>query len=603
MKKAFCTFLLLAAVCAAAFAQSTESSERRKKELENYLEKVSAYGFSGQILIAEKGKIILDKAYGFADRERKIRSSSDTVFNVASFTKQFTAAAILRLETDGKLKTTDQIGKYLENVPPDKSEITIHQLLSHTSGLTRGNSTKNTTRDESVQKILAGPLAAKPGEKFIYSNSGFHLLAAIIEKISGQTYQDYLTEKLFRLAGMSHSGFFSDTKWQPGLIAQTHNEWSKLESFTDWKKIWNYGSGSVVSNTGDLYRWFRALSANRIIPQAEKEKLFGKYHQSFDEGIFYGYGWYIEQLGDGSSLIFHGGDNPGYHSEFRWYVKDERVIILLANYEMFEPDGVAVQKRIIANNIARILKGEEYKQPPAFVKLSAKELKKYEGDYLLPGGDKFKISSDGNSLSISAEGQEAIDALAGYEGETAKKYADATALSEFILKSIVAGEKEKILARLPKEDYDFYIPFIPKQIAEFAEKMGKLKDFKVQGTVSFPWNPDEYRTNVILRFEKGTTDLFLGWGSGRLNDVTTETGRPFPLIVPLVAQSKTGFSTFEIIRSKLTRINFTGDKIAVKTSTGELIAKRVPINETDGGRNEVSTGNVVTGFRRKNFHR
>jgi CubicO group peptidase (beta-lactamase class C family) len=324
-------------------------AQNRNGDLKNYLEKAEAYGFSGQILVAEKGKILLNKAYGSADRERKISNKLDTVFNVASFTKQFTAAAILRLEADGKLKTADTIGKYFDNVPADKAGITVHQLLSHTSGLTRGNSTKNTTRDESVQKIFGEPLAAKPGEKFIYSNNGFHLLAAMIEKLSGQTYRQYITEKLFQPAGMKDSGFFSDTKWPSERIARTHNEWSKLDAFTDWKKVWNYGSGSIVSDTEDIFRWFQALNANKIIPKEEKEKLFQKYTASFDEDTSYGYGWYIEKLKDGSDLIFHGGDNPGYHSEFRWYVKDDRVIIILANYEIFEPDGTAVQKRIIAN--------------------------------------------------------------------------------------------------------------------------------------------------------------------------------------------------------------------------------------------------------------
>ena len=184
-----------------------------KGKLSDYLNRASAYGFSGQVLIAENGKILLNQAFGYADKERRIASTPNTAFNIASLTKQFTATAILRLETDGKLKTFDTIGQYLENVPADKSNITIHQLLTHTSGLSRGSDgEKNTTRDETVEKILKQSLAAKPGEQFHYSNNGYQLLAAIIEKVSGQTFASYLSEKLFKPSGMSQTGFYQDDR-------------------------------------------------------------------------------------------------------------------------------------------------------------------------------------------------------------------------------------------------------------------------------------------------------------------------------------------------------------------------------------------------------
>ena len=155
-------------------------SRNTKRNLSDYLNRASAYGFSGQVLIAENGKILLNQAFGYADKESRIANTPHTAFNIASFTKQFTATAILRLETDGKLKTSDAIDKYLVNVPADKSNITIHQLLTHTSGLSRGSDgKKNTTRDETVAQILKQTLSAKAGERFIYSNSGYHLLAAL----------------------------------------------------------------------------------------------------------------------------------------------------------------------------------------------------------------------------------------------------------------------------------------------------------------------------------------------------------------------------------------------------------------------------------------
>lgn len=567
-------FFLVFFLQSSSFGQ-TKNLNEVTKNLKVYLDKANAYGFSGQVLVAEKGKILLNQSYGFADREKKVLNSFNTVFNIASLTKQFTATAILRLEADGKLKTSDSISKYLENVPDDKKDITIHQLLTHTSGLSRGQDGKKNSinRDEVVKKILELPLAAKVGEKFIYSNNGYHFLAAIIEKVSGKTYPQFITENLFKPAGMLDSGFYQDDKWMKVPATQSYNEWKKLPNFTEWNKVWNYGPGAIISTSNDLYKWFTALNENKILPKEEKEKLFQKYTESFDEGTFYGYGWYVEKLKDGKTLIFHGGDNQGYHSEFRWYKDDERVIIILTNYELLEPDGVAINKRVIANNLNRILADEEYKQPPSAIKLSNKDLKKYEGEYQFSNGEKLRIWSNGVYLNIGAEGQEVINAIAGYEGDTAKKYTEANDLTKFIIDNIAKGDKEIIKTRVQKAEFDFYIPFLVQQYAEFQKNLGGLKEIKIQGTTSFPWDPDSYRTNIILHFEKGTMDLFLGYQNGKLNDVTTETGRPFPLIMPFVPNLKNEFSTFEFLRSKLTQISFEGKgNLIVKTKIGELAA-------------------------------
>lgn len=558
------------------FAQLTQSTKNLETKLMEYVKRSAANGFSGQILVTEKGKILLNQAFGFADREKRLPNSLKTVFNIASLTKQFTATAILRLEADGKLKTNDSISKYLENVPGDKTDITIHHLLTHRSGLSRGQDGKKNSlnREEVVAKILETPLSAKVGEKFIYSNNAYHLLAAIIEKVSGETYSQYLTKKLFKPAGMFNSGFYQDEKWMNIPVSQTYNEWKKLPAFTEWNKVWNYGSGAIISTSSDLYKWFTALNENKILSAKEKEKLFDQHTPAFDENTFYGYGWYLEKLKNGKTLIFHGGDNQGYHSEFRWYKDDNRLIILLTNYEILEPDGVAIQKRVIANNLNRILSGEEYKQPPQFIKLTDNELKNYEGEYQYSNGEKLKVWSNGAYLNIGAEGQEAINAIAGYDGKTAKKYAEANDLTKFILDNIAKGDKEILKTRIEKAEFDFYIPFLIKQYAEFKEKLGELKEIKIQGTTSFPWDSDSYRTNVILNFEKGSMDLFLGYENGKLNDVTTEIGRPFPLIMPFVPHSKNEFSTFEFLRSKLTQMNFQKLKDGNELKIGKLIFKK-----------------------------
>src|SRR5205085_8611691 len=171
---------------------STPTQRDLGSRLDEFLRGEEARGFSGAVLVDKEGRVILSKGYGLADRARGTRITEDTIFNVGSLAKQFTAAAILKLEMSGKLKTQDLISKYFDGVPEDKRAITIHQLLTHTSGLPRehsANSYDPANRDEMVRRVLALKLKSAPGAKYEYSNTEYMLLAAIIEKVSGQAYE------------------------------------------------------------------------------------------------------------------------------------------------------------------------------------------------------------------------------------------------------------------------------------------------------------------------------------------------------------------------------------------------------------------------------
>lgn len=147
----------------------------------------SKEGYSGAVLVAQNGEIILHKGYGLADRERRIQNTPSTLFHVASVGKIFTAAAVLKLEMQGKLKTSDLISKYLGEFPKEKSGATIHHLLTHTAGLTVDGSTPDySSRKAFVQSVKDAPVESKPGEKYRYTNAGYIVLAAIVEEVSGQ---------------------------------------------------------------------------------------------------------------------------------------------------------------------------------------------------------------------------------------------------------------------------------------------------------------------------------------------------------------------------------------------------------------------------------
>src|SRR5829696_4284020 len=171
------TIVLILVLATAVASQTTSFRPRPEtvKHIEAYLEKIEKMGYSGPVMIAFNGKPVISRGYGYSDRELKITNSTKTIFDIGSITKQFTAAAILKLEMNGKLSTGDKITKYFQNVPPDKSEITIHDLLRHQAGLpgSIGRDYEKISDAEFVQKLFAGPLNSPVGTKYAYSNVGY----------------------------------------------------------------------------------------------------------------------------------------------------------------------------------------------------------------------------------------------------------------------------------------------------------------------------------------------------------------------------------------------------------------------------------------------
>jgi len=198
--------ILLFCVAGVSFGQSSgvRMTPSTVRNIEAYLDQLDKIGYSGSVLIASNGKPVISRGYGYSDRERQIKNSPKTLSDIGSLTKQFTAAAILKLEMQGKLSTDDKITKYFQNVPPDKSEITIHTLLRHSTGLPGGvgGDYEKIGEKEFVEKVLGSPLGFPVGTRFSYSNVGYSLLGLIIEKVSGQTYEQYLYENLWKPACM-----------------------------------------------------------------------------------------------------------------------------------------------------------------------------------------------------------------------------------------------------------------------------------------------------------------------------------------------------------------------------------------------------------------
>lgn len=332
--------------------------------LDRYFTRASAFGVSGVVLFASKGEVLLEKGYGLGDRAAGRPLTAASPLHIGSVGKQFTAAAILRLEADGRLSTGDRLGRFFPDAPADKRNITLHPLLTHTSGLPRLTTRsfmEVRPRDDVMAEMLELPLEFPPGKRYAYSNPGYTLLAGVIEWASGETFENYLEQALFRPAGLVQTGLVNDTaRWTDAGVQDysgAGDQGTPLSAMAPLPKA--VGAGSIVSTAGDLYRWDRVLQGDAVLPESVRLRLFEP-AVSMQEGQHHGYGWMITRTGRGETLIHHAGDLAGYNSDLRRYAEPDLVIIDLSNARLDDQ----AYRTVATNALAYLLNGRPLDMPP-----------------------------------------------------------------------------------------------------------------------------------------------------------------------------------------------------------------------------------------------
>lgn len=330
--------VILAALASTVFYQSVTPGISLA-DIEKYLNDLETKGFSGCVLLAKDGKVLLKKGYGLADREGNRRVTPETGFDIGSITKVFTAAAIFKLEADGKLRVDDKITKYFKNVPPDKSEITIEQLITHRSGLpdlvtANGTPTMYTTdydfepvsRDEIVKSAMLSKLLYSPGSSMKYSNTGYSLLGAIIEMTSGKSYERFVYEKLFLPAGMKKTGY-QIPNWKSKDLAVGYDKDHPWGTPLDhaWLKdgpSWNLrANGGMISTVDDLNLWVTALQTDKLLPKESKDKFFASMGLRANQR--------------GVRVMGPAGGNGIFNAVYMWIIEENRVLVVLSNVDKF----------------------------------------------------------------------------------------------------------------------------------------------------------------------------------------------------------------------------------------------------------------------------
>lgn len=287
-----------------------------------FLDEALPEGSSGTLVVASGDDMRDCRGWGESDRERGVDADCDTVYDVMSMTKQFTAAGILKLQMQGRLDVTDAIGRHLRGVPDDKQGITIQQLLTHTSGLpeTLGSDYEPMSRSEFLARAFDAHLLAAPGKKYHYSNVGYSMLAAIVEEDSGEDYETYLANNLFRPAGMTRTGYvlpdWDDSAVAVEYDAAGHPHGTPLDHpWADDGPYWNLrGNGGMLSTARDMFRWHRALRGESVLDAAAKRELFRPRVREEPDDTYYAYGWVVEDP-DGSKTLWHNGGNGWSYGE------------------------------------------------------------------------------------------------------------------------------------------------------------------------------------------------------------------------------------------------------------------------------------------------
>lgn len=373
------------------------------------------------VLVIKDGKVVHRKGYGLANLETKTRISPETVFELASVGKQFTAMAIMMLAERGKLNYDDPLTKFFPEFPPYAQKITVRHLLYHTAGLPDYEqlyvqsgkvepdyesafgktswafepTSKDTHTLLSQQKL---PRFAA-GDEWDYSNSGYVILGQIIEKVSGRTFPQFLKETIFEPLGMKNTLVYDETKAKiPNPAVSYMQAGNELKGIRTNAMSLVYGDGNINSSVDDLAKWYRAIDENRLVKSATLRMAFTSGKLNNGASVGYGFGWYV-----GNSLgllrMIHAGTWMGWRNEVAYYPEQNFVALILSNDGRF----TRTDRSAVITRLAKIYLSDKMTFPAA-VKISPEVLRQYVGKYEMETGETFEISFENDALTVKPSG-------------------------------------------------------------------------------------------------------------------------------------------------------------------------------------------------------
>lgn len=397
--------------------------------------------FNGNVLIAEHGKVIYKRSFGLANERTKEKLNDNSIFELASVSKQFTAMAIMILKEKGKLKLEDDFTKYIPELSHYKG-ITIKNLLNHTSGLPDYMDLMDSLFDKSkiaTNKDIIALFAAHtpavlfaPNTKWEYCNTGYAFLASIIQRVSGISYKDFLQKTIFTPLEMKRS-FVYTRRYSPEKIknyafgyiySDSLKKFILPDDFEDTKVVvWLdgvVGDGTVNSTVNDLLKWDRALYTNKLLTTSDRRSLFEVAKLSDGSYTKYGLGWFVDSTADYGRIVGHSGGWPGYKTYIDRHIGNDKTIIVLENHDHGSVSKeISLLRKIIYNKPLPVEKIREE------IYLNRDQLQKFVGIYEIKEGGGFNISLDKDQLFAQLTGQDAFPIFAESDTSFFLKVVDA----------------------------------------------------------------------------------------------------------------------------------------------------------------------------------
>ncbi|HUQ32576.1 MAG TPA: serine hydrolase domain-containing protein, partial [Pyrinomonadaceae bacterium] len=309
------------------------------------------------LAVIRDGRVIKEKAYGWANLELKIPATTDTVFLLASVTKIFTATAIMALVEDGKLSPEDKIRKLLPRLPLKWSGVTVRHLLTHTSGLPDVSLGQDTdavisdTREGALKKLPGMPMPSRPGAQWSYNQTNYMLLAMIVEKVSGKSFEEFLAERFFRPLGMTSTSFGDSREIVPNRASGYTRFRRQTDENVSPDRVWNYhnvmpsylnNAGGLNTTVGDMAKWDLALTEGRILKPSTLNQMWTAVKLSngktfrLEESLGYGYGYLVDDTPHHKAVGHSGGAATAYIR----YLEDKISIVVLTNCQGSEPEDI-----------------------------------------------------------------------------------------------------------------------------------------------------------------------------------------------------------------------------------------------------------------------
>jgi CubicO group peptidase (beta-lactamase class C family) len=569
---------------AIAFAQASPQPPQRlapdsaRRALAEYLRRAESQGLSGAFFMAVGDDVLVHHAMGWRDPSSRVPNDTSTLFYIASIAKQFVAAGILKLEDEGRLRTTDSLGKFFPEAPSDKRSITLDQLLSHTSGLGRygfdvaRRDWAIEDRETGISGILATPVAIAAGKQFSYQNVNYLFLAEVIERVTRQPFDVYLDSRLIQPARL-HDTFIGSrvTDALRPRVAWSLGDETETFSILDRKPSWLWHGRGVLMTAGDLARWAQAIHRGTVLSAHARRKLFAI---GATLGTRYGYaaGWFVRVDSAGAPRVaFHGGDFGSYHAEVRLYPPSGTVIVALTNVSN---RGRSLTETVL-NQMIDVSRGGPNPFPAVMPRSNSTPA--LSGDYRASKTEALSVRERGTSLVVSAGGQQAVDWLLRGDTSGWQERGAAARRSMMLVDALNRRVLQSLSGVAPVPDE--LRRNIEDEWATLVRAGGQLKSYQLLGVVRSA--DDAGHVGIVrLKFARDSLLYGVGWSGDTLRYTSVGIQN---LVAPLVfaRTSATEWASYDWVSERARRLTVRtlpngGVTLTLETTNGPISFRSAP---------------------------